>query len=110
MRKIYESNGIVDIYIDLEETSYHDPKTISWLWDTARVVFSGHSTTPIRYDGKNVILGWEDDGHICFDQDSLVTNSVYFQTILRDGDMLLRNLEKEEKAKTKKKKEGGFND
>lgn len=104
MRKIYNYNNVTDIYINLNETSYSDPETQKWLWDEAKVVYSGTNTTPLMLKGNNVYLGWEDDGHICFDDRSLVLGAVYFQSLLRDGKIMLDNIQKEVKSNKKSKK------
>ena len=95
MRKLYETNRGIDIYIDLRETSYHDPETQEWLWDEAKIVYSGRNTSPLMYSDGKVIIGYEDDGHIWFDNDSLTLSVVYFESLLRDGQILLKTLEKQ---------------
>ena len=94
MRKIYNTNQGIDIYIDLLETSYHDPETQKWLWDKAKVVYSGLNTSPLMFLDNKVTIGWEDDGHICFDSDCPVFNILYFEVLLRDGQSLLQKIQK----------------
>lgn len=94
MRKIFDTNQGIDIYIDLGETSYHDPETQKWLWDNAKVVYSGLNTSPLMFLNDKVTIGWEDDGHICFDSDCPIFNLLYFEVLLRDGQSLLQNIQK----------------
>lgn len=104
MRKIFENNFGIDIYIDLEKTSYHDPETQKWLWDKAKVIYSGLNTTPIMLLGNNnIALGWEDDGHLCFERDALTLDFIYFKSLLRDGQKLIDTIERETKKKKSKK-------
>lgn len=95
MRKIFNTNQGIDIYIDLNETSYHDPETQTWLWDEAKIVYSGLNTSPLMYSDNKIIIGYEDDGHIWFDSDSLALDVIYFGSLLRDGQNLLKILEKQ---------------
>ena len=97
MRKIYNTNQGIDIYIDLNETSYHDPETQKWLWDNAKVIYSGLNTSPLMFLDNKVTIGWEDDGHICFDSEALTLDLIYFKSLLRDGEILLNKISEEVK-------------
>lgn len=92
MREIFKNNQSIDIYIDLDKTSYRDPETQQWLWDEAKVVYSGLNVSPIMFLEDKVTIGWEDDGHICFDSSCLTMSMLYFEILLRDGQKLIDNL------------------
>lgn len=94
MREIFNTNQGIDIYIDLNETSYYDPITQAWLWDKAKVIYSGLNTSPLMFLDDKVTIGWEDNGHICFDSTCPVFNILYFEALLRDGQFLLKKIQK----------------
>lgn len=58
-----------------------------WLWKEANVVFNGQHIRPVQLDKETgrVLIGWQDNEHICVNKDAISMYLPNFRSFLEDS-------------------------